>query len=692
MLLHEIQESLLQIPGIGDKNLKLFQNVGVNSVADLLTYYPRRFSDRTETVSFREAVLRHEAAVRVRVCDYRLIRRGPRKQILKIIVSDGTDYGCLVCFNRSFLRDALHQDHEYLVTGKWTYSYGEFQCSSFEYEEADKTFSVRNVPSKIIPIYPLTAKLTQKLLRNVMIFCLNKYLPKLEDELPYGSVEKYGLVHKADMLRNMHFPISFADYAAAKKAALYEEFFFQQLFLLSRRNKTCNINKERTPIQWTLKQKILAALPFSLTDYQEQALSEIEADLFGHRVMQRLLQGDVGCGKTIVAILAMADVVESGQQCAIMVPTEMLARQHYINIGRMCEPAGITVELLHGKMRKPQRERLLSRIKSGEVQIVVGTHSLFSKDVIYHDLGLAVIDEQHRFGVEQRMALVQKGECVDLLLMTATPIPQSLALSLYGDLELTTMRGKIAGRIPVKTWVIDDVAARIEKMYEWIKTLLAQNGRAIIVYAQIDESDGENEDINIKNLETEYEHLSQVFAEYGTAMIHSRIDDEEKYTIVQQFREGTIKLIAATTVVEVGIDIPDANVIVIENAERYGLATLHQLRGRVGRNSKESYMVLISKLDNLTEEGRKRLQVIKDNTDGFIIAEEDLMLRGPGDFIGLQQSGMPENLRNIRQELQLLEAARDDARQLFEEDPDLSKPDHLNVQKSFLERLKAIHN
>ncbi|MBR3732036.1 MAG: hypothetical protein IKN25_05255, partial [Spirochaetales bacterium] len=293
MLLHEIQESLLQIPGIGDKNLKLFQNVGVNSVADLLTYYPRRFSDRTETVSFREAVLRHEAAVRVRVCDYRLIRRGPRKQILKIIVSDGTDYGCLVCFNRSFLRDALHQDHEYLVTGKWTYSYGEFQCSSFEYEEADKTFSVRNVPSKIIPIYPLTAKLTQKLLRNVMIFCLNKFLPTLEDELPYGSVEKYGLVHKADMLRNMHFPISFADYAAAKKTALYEEFFFQQLFLLSRRNKTCNINKERTPIQWTLKQKILAALPFSLTDYQEQALSEIEADLFSHRVMQRLLQGDV---------------------------------------------------------------------------------------------------------------------------------------------------------------------------------------------------------------------------------------------------------------------------------------------------------------------------------------------------------------------------------------------------------------
>jgi ATP-dependent DNA helicase RecG len=342
-------------------------------------------------------------------------------------------------------------------------------------------------------------------------------------------------------------------------------------------------------------------------------------------------------------------------------------------------------------MRKTQREALLRKIKSGETQIIVGTHSLFSKDVIYNNLGLAVIDEQHRFGVEQRLALVQKGECVDLLLMTATPIPQSLALSLYGDLELTTMRGKIAGRIPVKTWVIDDIQARIEKMYDWIKTLLAQNGRAIIVYAQIDD-ETENDESNIKNLETEYEHLSEVFADYGTAMIHSRIDDEEKYRIVQQFRDGTIKLIAATTVVEVGIDIPDANVIVIENAERYGLATLHQLRGRVGRNSKESYMVLISKLASLTEEGKKRLQVIKDNTDGFVIAEEDLMLRGPGDFIGLQQSGMPENLRNIRQELQLLEAARDDAKKIYEDDPDLSKPENLNTKKSFLERLKAIHN
>ena len=396
--------------------------------------------------------MRKEAAVRVTVSDYRLIRRGGHKQILKIIVTDGTDYGCLVCFNRSFLKDALHIGSEYLVTGKWTFNYGEFQCSSFEYEEADKTFSIRNVPSKIIPIYPLTLKLTQKLLRNVIIFCLNKYLPKLEDELPPSIIDRYGLSHKADTLRNMHFPISFDDYAKAKRTALFEEFFFQQLFLLSRKNKTCNINKERTPIQYNLKQKIMAALPFSLTDYQEKALTEIEADLFSHRVMQRLLQGDVGCGKTIVAILAMADVVESGQQCAIMVPTEMLARQHYINIGRMCEAAGITVELLQGKMRKPQREALLRKIKSGETQIIVGTHSLFSKDVIYNNLGLAVIDEQHRFGVEQRLALVQKGECVDLLLMTATPIPQSLALSLYGDFELTTMRGKIAGRIPVKTW------------------------------------------------------------------------------------------------------------------------------------------------------------------------------------------------------------------------------------------------
>ncbi|MBP5705954.1 MAG: ATP-dependent DNA helicase RecG [Spirochaetales bacterium] len=687
MLLCEINDSLTNLPGIGEKNLKLFNRVGINRTADLLSYYPRRFSDRTETLTFREAVLRHEAAVRVRVSDYRLIRRGVHKQILKIIVSDGTDYGCLVCFNRSFLKDSLHIGSEYLVTGKWTYNYGEFQCSSFEYEDADKTFEICHVPSKIIPVYPLTEKLTQRLLRNVMTFCLNKYLPKLEDELPNQYIEQHGLAHKADMLRNMHFPIRHEDYALAKRTVLYEEFFFQQLFLISRKNKTANQNKHRTPIKFSLKEKILAALPFSLTDYQENALSEIENDLFSNHVMQRLLQGDVGCGKTIVAILAMADVVESGQQCAIMVPTEMLARQHYINIGRMCEAAGISVELLQGKMRKSQRDALLRKIKSGETQIIVGTHSLFSKDVVYHNLGLAVIDEQHRFGVEQRLSLVQKGECVDLLLMTATPIPQSLALSMYGDLELTTMRGKIAGRIPVKTWVIDDVQARIEKMYEWIKTLLAQNGRAIIVYAQIDDED---ETGSVKNLETEYEHLQNVFAEYGTAMIHSRIDDEEKYTIVQKFREGQIKLIAATTVVEVGIDIPDANVIVIENAERYGLATLHQLRGRVGRNSKESYMVLISKLDNLTDEGKKRLQVIRDNADGFVIAEEDLMLRGPGDFIGLRQSGLPETLQNIRQELHLLEAARDDAKNIFETDPDLDKPENLNTKKSFLERLKAM--
>lgn len=678
-ILNELNVKVETLKGVGKKAVSVFNRVNIATVGELLQYFPRKFSDRTKTFTLEEAVNAPEATVIALVVDYRMIGRGYRK-FLKILINDGVNYGALICFNRNFLKNSLKMGERYYITGKFSFNYGEYQCSNFEYEELADGYT-----PKLVPLYPLTSGMTQKLIRNSVEYSLKTYYNSIENDLPTIVISNRRLLNKKAVIKNLHFPDSIEKFFLAKKSFIFEEFFFQQLFLLNRKNKISNISKNRKIIKFDYKRKVLSELPFQLTDYQERGLSEIEKDLFSHKVMSRLAQGDVGCGKTIVALLSILSVIESGEQTAYMAPTEVLARQHYDNIKKLCSVLDIKIGFLTGNIQKKEREAVLSELANGEIDLIVGTHSLFSKDVVYKNLGYVVIDEQQRFGVEQRLNLLSKGEQVDILLMTATPIPQSLALALYGDLELTIMKGKINGRIPVKTWVIDDEEDRIKKMREWLKNILLENGRAIFVYSQIEEGDNSE----LKNLEEEYGRLDKEFSQFGAGIIHSRMTSIAKDDIIDKFKSGVYKVLAATTVVEVGLDIPDANVIVVENAERYGLSTLHQLRGRVGRNNKQAYMILISKLNELTDDGKKRLEIIKNSTDGFAIAEQDLELRGPGDFLGTKQSGLPRfKYADIKTDFEILKEAKNDAENIFMDDPYLEKNENLNTKKAFLDRLK----
>lgn len=680
MILDKLNYPVTSLKGIGNYYSKILNKLDVNSVGNLLEYFPRAFSDRTKIISLKEASKLDGATVRVKVVDHRMIGKKYR-QFLKVLIHDGTDFGALVCFNRNFLKNSLIIGKDFFITGRFYYNFGEIQSTNFEYEEASEEYK-----GKILPIYPLTYGLTQNVLRKSIENALKKYRLDIEDELPSWCIKKRDLLIKREAIKNVHFPENFNLYSKAKKTFIYEEFFFQKLFLLKRKENIEKIIKKRAGISYNFKNKVLKNIPFELLEYQKKALIEIEKDIFSDHVFSKLLQADVGAGKTIVALLSMVSVVESGFQVVIMAPTEVLASQHYRVIKKFTQGLNLNIAFFTGSINKKERENILSGLKSGELQVVVGTHSVFSEDVIYKNLGFVVIDEQQRFGVEQRYQILSKGEAVDLLLMTATPIPRSLAMSLYGDLELTMMKGTILGRIPVKTWLIDDNQERIDKMHSWIKSLLEKNGRAIFVYSLIEDS----EKVDNKDLYSEFEKLSEIYKPFKAGFIHSKVKSEDKEVIMNDFQNGKINILAATTVVEVGIDVPDANVIVIENAENYGLSTLHQLRGRVGRNNQQAYMVLISKLDNLTEEGNKRLKIMTTENDGFKIAEEDLLIRGPGDFLGSRQSGLPlYKFADIRKDLDILKESSEDAEELYKNDRELNKNEHLNVRLSFLNRLNT---
>lgn len=678
MILERLNYPCDKLKGIGSKSLKILNKIGINSVANLLEYFPRTFSDRTKTLSLADAINYPQATVKVVITDYRLV--GKRyNPFLKILIYDGQSYGALICFNRNYLKNVLTIGTYFYITGKFTLSYNEIHSTNFEYEEATDEYR-----GKILPIYRLTDGLTQNILRVSIGDALKKYRLDIEDELPPYIIEKRGLLRKREALANIHFPVDFQTYNNAKMTFIFEEFFYQKLFLLKRKEKLAKVNKNRKKIDFTLKQDVLSKLDFKLMDYQEKALSEIENDIFCGTVFSRLLQGDVGSGKTIVALLAMLSVIESGEQTALLVPTEVLANQHYKTIKKLTSHLSLDIAILTASLSKKERTNILNGLKSGEIKMVIGTHALISDDVIYKNLGFVVIDEQQRFGVEQRYQLLKKGDAVDVLLMTATPIPRSLAMSLYGDLSLTTMEGTIKGRIPVKSWLIDDNEKRIANMHNWIKNEVGIDGRAIFVYPLIEESDKSD----YKDLNTNYEKLKSIYGEDKVAFIHSKVSAKEKDQIIQNFRDGIYNILVATTVVEVGLDVPDATVMVVENAENYGLSALHQLRGRVGRNNKQGYMIMVTKLEQLTEDGKKRLEIMTKENNGFKIAEEDLLIRGPGDFIGSRQSGLPNfKFGDIREDFDILKMAFNDAQLLYNDDSELQKIEHLNIKASFLSRL-----
>ncbi len=677
MLLSELTGGVSTIHGVGPSLAGRLERLGVSAIRDLLLFLPRGYEDRSVTVTLAEAPRQDKAGVVVTVVGVSDIGWG-RSRTPKVLVSDeaGAE-ASLLCFGRAFLRRTLVPGRRFYVWGSFHTRRGELQCSDFELEpwsEHPAGFG------RILPVYPLTEGLTQALVRRLVARALRDTAASLEPALPAELLRAEGLPLPAEALRGVHFPRTREEAEKCRAALAYEELFYFEVSVL-RRKRALAAGRPRVRERRTeLREALVRRLPFTLTDGQVRAVSEIEADLWSAVPMARLLQGDVGCGKTLVAFLSAMIVIGCREQAAFLAPTELLARQHAENAARLLEPLGIRIAFLSGSVTGEPRALLLEALKAGEVDLLFGTHALFSEGVAFKDLGLVIVDEQHRFGVLQRQALLKKGASPDLLLMTATPIPRTLALTAFGDLDVSSIHTMPAGRRPVTTHLARE--GNEEKVYKRVREEIARGRQAYFVYPLIEES----ESLDVKDAETAFRMLKEkVYAGIPMALIHSRVAEEEKESAMARFAAGDVKILVATSVVEVGVDVANATCMVVEHAERFGLSTLHQLRGRVGRGPDQSYAFLVYG-QKLTEEGVQRLKIMMETTDGFRIAEADMRLRGPGEMLGVRQSGFL-NFRTADLVLHghLLLKARDDARHLLDDDPGFLQPANRVIGKVLVE-------
>ena len=697
MFLRELKDPVTSLRGVGPAAAECLKRLGIANLSALLCHYPREWEDRSHNVPLKDWQ-KAKVCTEIEVLAKDWFGFGKMKT-LKIFVQDETARASLICFNRPFMEKQFPVGSRCRLFGQFHYKYGEIQSGSFELEQLSAGSS-----GSILPVYPLTAGLAQAQLRKFMCQALERYAPSLEDELPAGIIGRDGLYNKGEALRAIHFPASQNEQKRALKTLIYEELFYLEVMVarraLERRDKPrhragapsetpCDSSQGDTlPCDFSrgdftpLQRRLLERLPFSLTPGQEASCREINLDMEGLYPMARLLQGDVGSGKTLVSFLAALKAVEGGGQAALLAPTELLARQHADNAARLLEPLGMRIAFLTGNLRTSDslasktsgRALLLKALAEGEVDVVTGTHALFSRDVVYKDLRLVVIDEQHRFGVVQRQAIMAKGKMPDLLMMSATPIPRSLALTVFGDLDVSVIRDMPPGRKPVKTHLA--LESNETKVYDFVRRSLAAGHQAYFVYPLI-EGGGDGYQNDLKDAVSMAERLAnEVFPDYQLALLHSRVGEEDKKRIMETFRKGDIKILVATSVVEVGVDVPNAACMVIEHAECFGLSALHQLRGRIGRGEAQSYCFLVYS-DALTEDGKKRLMIMLENSDGFIIAEEDLKLRGPGQIAGIEQSGyLKLGIADPVRDSMELERARGDAFAVLEADPALEQSEH----------------
>lgn len=721
MNLCELAASAESLPGVGPATARQLAALNIFTVADLLSAYPRSYEDRTKKVCLKDFSLFPKVHTICKVTAHAWFGYGKMKT-LKIAVTDGTASAWLIAFNRGFLEKSLPEGSIIAVTGKFEEKYGELQSSSFEAQKISSSGTVKDyeqlpVPlSAIIPSYPLTAGLSRKTYAKAVAAALRQYAQTVSDEIPEAVRQSRNLLHKSDALRLIHQPQSIRQAEEARKTLIYEELYLFEykmaVRILNHRGFLGEAElsfpdaispspavlsvfneKETLVIEFekslSPRQKILyKSLPFSLTAHQMQAILDMNRDIDRSQLecnaminspapcarppfsMQRLLQGDVGSGKTLVSFFICLRTVDYGGQCAILAPTELLSRQHAENAAKLLAPADVRTAFLTGNLKASGRHNLVNALRDGKIDIVIGTHALFSRNTLYKNLQLAVIDEQHRFGVTQRESIVAKGRITcgqtahapDLLMMSATPIPQTLALTAFGDLDISIIRTMPSGRLPVKTYLT--AFGNERNVYEAIRRELKAGHQSYFIYPRISEGDEETDSgkTSLKSAEEMFTFLSkEVYPEYKCALIHGKTDEKAQAELLRQFSAGTISVLVATTVVEVGVDVPNATCIAIEHADRFALAELHQLRGRVGRGPFQSYCFLTYG-KKITQTGIARLKALRESTDGFFIAEEDLKLRGPGELLGTAQSGyLSLNIADIARDKEILRAARTDA-------------------------------
>jgi len=669
------------VKGVGPRKASLLKRLGVRTVRDALYYFPFRYEDRRSLGRIRDILPGGLCTVVGRVVGSEVLdlrrRRlrlfGPARQragltLFELTVSD--ESGLLRCkwFNQPYLSNKFKPGQRLVLSGTVKARGAALEMENPEYELLGEDGEELVHTGRIVPVYGATESLSTRQLRSIIWNALKSGLDDVEDPLPGEVRQRLGLPGLRESILNSHFPDSDADIPALdawatpwQKRLSFDEFFMLEAGFAALRREKAARRGTSLRAEGRLLARLVGSLPFSLTAAQKRVLGEILSDMARPHPMNRMLQGDVGSGKTVVALAAMLTAVECGFQAALMAPTEILAGQHYITLHRLVETLGVRICLVTGSSRK----RPLDEIASGRMDVVVGTHALIEEGVRFKTLGLAVIDEQHRFGVMQRAVLRKKSLNPDVLVMTATPIPRSLALTLYGELDYSVIDELPPGRTPVKTSLYSSEQKNL--VYEYIREEVGKGGQVYVVYPVIEES----EKTALRSAVMGAEALGRMFSDMRVALIHGRMKTAEKEAVMEGFKEGKIDILVSTTVIEVGVDVPNASLMLIVHAERFGLAQLHQLRGRVGRGRRESRCLLLA-YEPLGQDSRRRLEVMCSTTDGFRVAEEDMKIRGPGDFLGTRQSGMPElRAANILRDGALLESARAEAFSLLERDPGL---------------------
>jgi ATP-dependent DNA helicase RecG len=677
-----LDASVKFVKGIGDAKARLLGKLGLVTAGDLLTFYPRRFEDRSK-FSRLAAVADGEAAVfeaRVVSAENTMTRNGAR--LTRVVVDDGTAQAETVFFNQFFLKDKFLRLRGRAIAIYGTvvremgdmFGHAEIQLKDVEYDESGGGGSL--MLGRIVPFYGLTEGLSQNTMRKVMREAIPGLADLVQDVLPEEMCDRLDLMPAAEAARQYHWPDSMDAMKAARRRLVFEELFLLQVALAVRRkHETLDIPGIAFDVPGDHAERFETRLPFRFTGAQRKVLDEILADMRLPRPMNRLVQGDVGSGKTVVAAAAMAAAVQAGYQAAVMAPTEILAEQHARSLNALLEPLGFPVELLKGGMTAKEKREAKERLATGETRIAVGTHALIQGDMEFQNLGLIVIDEQHRFGVMQRAAMKEKGVGPDVLVMTATPIPRTLALVVYGDLDVSVINELPPGRKPIVThWKRPD---QRQSVYAGVEKILAQGRQAYVVTPLVEESE-KLQSQAATQLQEELQRV--VFPHRRVGLLHGQMPSAEKDAVMTAFRDGGLDILVATTVIEVGVDVSNATCMIVEDAERFGLSQLHQLRGRVGRGSDRSFCVLVA--NPTTRVGEDRLNVMTSSSDGFVIAEEDLRLRGPGEFYGTRQSGMPSlKIANIIEDIAILEESRAEAFALIARDPDLSQPAHAALRR-----------
>ena len=658
--------SLFKIPitclkNVGPAKAEIFKKLGVNTVGELLRFYPRNYEDWSTPMTIADALSHKNCCVKAKFCrafQPSVIRNN--LVIYKIEVTDGENELVVTFFNQSFLYERLRRGGEFLF-------YGSVRDNGYTLEMTSPSV-LETSDMYIHPIYPQTAGLNTKQIEKAALQAVAMLPETTNDPIPRDIREKYGLCDLGYAIKNIHFPEDFQALAKAKKRLVFDELLVLQLGMERLKADRREVTSHK--IQKDFTKEFLSLLPFQLTKAQKNAIKDCIGDMKNHSYpMNRLIQGDVGSGKTAVAAAVCYTAVKNGSQCAFMAPTEILAEQHYRNLSALFKDTDIRVGLLTGSLKAAQKRKIHEDIKNGTVDIVIGTHALISDDVEFFSLGLAVTDEQHRFGVEQRSKLIAKGENPHILVMSATPIPRTLALMIFGDLDLSVLDEMPPGRQKIDTFMID--TSKRSRAYSFLKKQIDSGQQCYIVCPLVEQ----NDETGLISAEEYDKALSKtVLKDCRKAILHGKMKGSEKERIMREFSDGNIDIIVATTVIEVGVDVPNSTVMMIENAERFGLSQLHQLRGRVGRGKHKSYCILIS--DNQKPNTIERLKVMCDTNDGFKIADEDLKLRGPGDFFGARQHGLPELKVADLSDVETVENARLAAQEIIEKDPTLSLKEH----------------